>query len=1295
MTMNGADQFGRGFSFVLLISIAAGALSCFAADGTWNWETLEPLNGTTPTNMALWNTSANWLDNAPPAGDTAVAFLVPSNRLTTMAPYGERFIRVPDAGVDIGEINIRQSATLYLTGGPVRFGIRSTLTSIPRIRDEGVSCTAYYYCPIDFTRKGTTLNRAYFCGPVLYQTGTTLASSATVRYYANAWATNTDTVVTNPFPDAVFSPGSGECCFLPRMSAEAQTGTWQTFAGSPILLRAGAAHDLAAGATVSGEGIPEGAFVKCIYSNSAIELSVNCTADSGESGVAVNFGAFQNVRTVQHITRLQNQATGNSVLSHYFSKYRAEDLFDVYVDDIGGRVDLSMVPNNQRSFATNQVAYYPARIFLKSAAAVGTGHIRIRNTHLVFNPEDGATFSLNAADLGSSVAFEAWGPRLETPAGVTATIQDILRWTLTVTKDGEGTLDVTSTNLAHNALIAEKGLTILRMTAPTANQTLASLAVSNGAAFKLAEGTLAVSSATLGSGATLSVDEGAVLDLSGGALFAGVTLQGPGTFIVKDVSVLSGAVIEGTPVFRFANAGTARDLAPVGEVIPAVVGHPAFWVDAAKNVDLITFEWEGVTNENGVACWRDCRDGETTYYATNDFSQLTVQTGVPSRYEVDKYNGLPCVWHDGIATATHPNYRNIQSGMVWNRPITNICAVFHVVYAYGGGANGVLGCTKRFGEMGTARDYNDFGRGINSNVDGGGVGTWANYLLASGVPPHVRNGWVFVNGQEWDLSVKMPNITSVPYVLEVHPLPPYGRADAFAIQEHAGVTCSGCQRQMECIVYTNELTLTERRQVCAYLMQKYRNATVEYNLSDSRFTNRSNLDALDVTHDVGVDVAAGNVMGFTTLTNSATLMKTGGGTLYADLVDGASFDVREGEVVIRSQELTADVVPSGAFVHLDAIVTNRMTLTSKIYLDGVTRDEVTHWRDVSGASPVSAQRRTTDGRDWYKAPYLSYPESLGGRPVVDYGMLTNTSPATGINYGWGLFHDLVWQETDGYTPMFYTNLTTLGSVFLMIGSQNGGGVPLGGYGTAQWRTATADPAVPFFNSNAPTGCRSGGNWLNGVRTTFTTAGLSGGYDLVSFRDTVGTGCNVQSLMMANARQFSGGGELGEVLIYEEPLSYYTHQVVDAWLNWKWFARKTVGHAPSAAEDVTLAAGTTLTVEGDMPLTVTRLAGAGTINGSVAFASGAGLEVVINDNGTITPLTVSGAVDLSDGGTVTLKGDISKLATGSYPLVFCTSAIAGPWNVQYTGTSYLKYFVRIRPDGIYLDVVSPGTLVIFR
>ena len=41
-----------------------------------------------------------------------------------------------------------------------------------------------------------------------------------------------------------------------------------------------------------------------------------------------------------------------------------------------------------------------------------------------------------------------------------------------------------------------------------------------------------------------------------------------------------------------------------------------------------------------------------------------------------------------------------------------------------------------------------------------------------------------------------------------------------------------------------------------------------------------------------------------------------------------------------------------------------------------------------------------------------------------------------------------------------------------------------------------------------------------------------------------------------------GGEVGELLIYEDPLDSVTHRKVDAWLGWKWLGRKTPGFSPS-------------------------------------------------------------------------------------------------------------------------------------
>ena len=222
-----------------MISVIAATTVCAATDGTWDWSaTVTPVGVDVRVQQWAWDNPSNWKNSTPPSGDTAVAYLVPADQASSIASEGARWIRVPDAGIDIGELNIRQYATIYLVGGPIRFGECSTLNaSFPRIRDEGMTCTMWIYSPIDLTRKETSLNRAYFCGPVAYAKGGKLASSADVRWYANAWATNTSSMVTNPFPEAVMSPGSGSVRYYARMGSPAQTGVWRTYAGSPVLTR--------------------------------------------------------------------------------------------------------------------------------------------------------------------------------------------------------------------------------------------------------------------------------------------------------------------------------------------------------------------------------------------------------------------------------------------------------------------------------------------------------------------------------------------------------------------------------------------------------------------------------------------------------------------------------------------------------------------------------------------------------------------------------------------------------------------------------------------------------------------------------------------------------------------------------------------------------------------------------------------------------------------------------------------------------------------------------------------------
>jgi len=66
-----------------------------------------------------------------------------------------------------------------------------------------------------------------------------------------------------------------------------------------------------------------------------------------------------------------------------------------------------------------------------------------------------------------------------------------------------------------------------------------------------------------------------------------------------------------------------------------------------------------------------------------------------------------------------------------------------------------------------------------------------------------------------------------------------------------------------------------------------------------------------------------------------------------------------------------------------------------------------------------------------------------------------------------------------------------------------------------------------------------------------------------------------------------------------------------------------------------------------------------------------------------------------GGAVRLTGDTSKFTTGSYKLIASSGLIPGSeWTVDgYTGRKVLK--LRVKADGLYLEVIEQGLSVVIR
>ena len=415
-------MFGR-LAGMCLTALATGPLSA-AVNGTWNWFTEGYTNGLSIEAAADWNDTANWVEGVVPDGENPTAYLVPSDRTSSMASFPARWIKVPDAGITLGYLSTRQAAKVYLLGGPISFGNTSTYNaSFSALRDEvqnSSTCPVWIYNAITFPNlaarnTGTLVNRVNICAPVTCPPPARIQISADYRHYMNRYATSTSEQVVDEGVTGRLSPGSGFVRLYARMSAPEQTGVWITTDQSPYLRRVGAAHDLTPGCAVTGPGIPDGAWLKRIFAADLIEISVPATADSGDDGATLTFGAF-NPTTIQHMDSFANQGAANAEVALYTTKFRKDDVFRVEITNLvcissyAVTFNLDTDTTASNNFATNKT-YYPGTVVLHKTPANDSTLIRLRKAHVEF-----AGGGCRRIDISDNA-------RITAPAGTTAVVR--------------------------------------------------------------------------------------------------------------------------------------------------------------------------------------------------------------------------------------------------------------------------------------------------------------------------------------------------------------------------------------------------------------------------------------------------------------------------------------------------------------------------------------------------------------------------------------------------------------------------------------------------------------------------------------------------------------------------------------------------------------------------------------------------------------------------------------------------------------------------------------------------------
>lgn len=712
-----------------------------------------------------------------------------------------------------------------------------------------------------------------------------------------------------------------------------------------------------------------------------------------------------------------------------------------------------------------------------------------------------------------------------------------------------------------------------------------------------------------------------------------VWIEGPGRLQVTDGISQSGTV-------HVVNGGgiiTAGVGGLSAPPVPAVAENPVFWVDACA---LTNAGAEGVVLENGtnfVVRWNDVR-GAGYNFATNNTRRPTLR--------LNDINGLPSVYIKRAYALPAES-----EALFWDQPVNDIRAVFMVLGSQDGGGI-LLGSS-------TAENTADFFRYY-----------WADagkpILYPTTSAAALRNGLFFLNGYPIDPVVSSYN--GMFQIVEAHPTGPV-RASAFAADRNR-LNDNGCQRICEVILYNRELSDQERYNTSDYLMRKWFGRGTPYESS------QPGLNQIAAEGDFTLEVLNTNdVVTVGRFSGSGDLVKAGAGTAQVNSLEiaGQNVEVREGVLRLKAGD-ASDRIPAGAFLHVDASRTNTL-----VFNPAKGPDAVEEWRDCAGGANF-ARRRLVDPRR--PCPNL-VTNALNGLPVIDFGELVTGSPDTPLQcfFEWDQPCSNIWDA------------------FVVIGSAAGGNVVLGNKGVVPRhfrRAVSSDFTKPVLDGNASPLLSMGETRINGriVRPTTSDAGLSGAYDLVSFSTLGGAVC-AEAFAVDNFGT-TGGQQLGEVLIYDRPLTYQERLDTEAYLMKKWFNVAMPGYETTAVGALAVAADAQVEISG--ALAVDGLSGSGSVEGDLTLNDGAVITAAAAD-GALSGLTVSGTVTIAGGGTVAVEGEPDTLTSGLYAVLTCTSLSgADGWLSGWSLTGVPSRFAaKLVADGsrLYLRLTPKGTLMLMR
>ena len=916
------------------------APSVYAVAAQWVINTSSTAAEKTFEGAADWFDENNWTNGLIASGsDVTAHFWTPGSNWDNS---GIRYVAV-DRDLTVTQILRWWNNTR--TQSAIDANRRIVLAGDHTITLDGTSMRAYLagvgiYGNIHITASSTypLIRQVDICGPFVNDSGSTALFDAAKgldalsRFRRDLWADGTSEGITNFAPTKLYLDGQTQIGFYAPEGSDGVSGTWKLTEGSAIAYRVGDAHALSAGTTVTGEGVPEGAYVKRIYSNAIFELSQAATISTGDEGTTLEFAAFH----PKAYQRIDPHAAVSHSATYYDGfwpmKHTPEDEMTVEM------FDLKPTSGIYNFYVDCEDGYLPGRFIFHNTSTFN--RLLLLGTCEV---EFAATTNNTAAGFPNLVAMRSGADgmddiaRVIVPDGVDASFGSLTNVVGTFVKAGAGTLTAPVVSNADfgaadsGEVVVEEGSLVLTCDSGDPIH-MRTLAITNGA-------TLTIPSCGIEAETVLAE--------------AGAVVNGTGFFYAVETNDLSGISFgEGVAVIRRPVADRvvpSENFFWETNVTAGVVGNPALWLDASR---IESFEMSDARSPvwgYAIRTWYDMRGEEYGYARIISESR--------PQYLLTNSLGQARLVFVGASSSTEPANRE---ELDFNRRINGIRSVFKVISTHSGGSNFLGGGNLK--------------RGANASTDSRTKPyTWPVFYNVSEL--YTNSLAFFVNGDRRDWRQGYPfggHVTStysndadllVPVVVEAH----FPDANTYAGNfGYVGKYDNGCDYIYECLIYTNELTEVERLAVRGYLMDKWQGASLNY--EPESFGCREQMDV-----GIGCDyhINAGETAMVSDLSGPGPLTKYGAGALVVENARTTSLHVVGGTVSLRSLAVpTASGLPGNPYLHLDASDVDSLV---------VENGKVASWVDVRGEGhPVAAALNAGKGPAFEE-------NALNDMPAVDFG----------------------------------------------------------------------------------------------------------------------------------------------------------------------------------------------------------------------------------------------------------------------------------------------------------------------